>query len=90
MLRFAESLGTKIAVYEIRKGNQIDEEKRYFMKDTENFFTTSGSINLKDFKDMYNVIKDDPELLERARFFYDTSEEVKFNPGVIWIEVVFE
>lgn len=67
-----ESLGSRIAVYETRKGPKTDE-KNYFMKDPEAFFTIEGSINLRDFKDMYNVIKDDPELLERAREVYGKS-----------------
>jgi len=67
--RLEEKLGESIRVYESGP-RKTEEERRYFMSDPEGFFTIQGNISLKDFKDMYKVIKDDPELLNRARDVY--------------------
>jgi len=60
-----------IAVYDSMKGKkETDDESRYFMKDPKHIFTSYGDISLSDFGEMYGIIKDDPELLKKARESY--------------------
>jgi len=40
------------------------------MTDPNLIFTNQGKISLKDFREMYEIIEDDPELLEMARNTY--------------------
>lgn len=56
----------EVNVYELGKGD-IDE--KYFMTDPYAFFSYQD-INLREFRELYEVIKRDPELLEKAKEIY--------------------
>lgn len=62
------NIGREIEVYD--KGHRnLEEDRRYFMKDPAGFFSTQD-LSLRDFRDMYDVVKRDPELLSMARKVY--------------------
>ncbi|MEK6872908.1 MAG: hypothetical protein AABW90_02765 [Nanoarchaeota archaeon] len=68
-----ERLGSRIAVYETRRGHKKEKDNTYYMTDPNIFLTDKGNISLRDFKDVYDIVKRDPELLERARNVYGKS-----------------
>ena len=68
-----ERLGSRIAVYETRRGHKKEKDNTYYMTDPNIFLTDKGNISLNDFKDVYDIVKRDPELLERAREVYGKS-----------------
>jgi len=65
-----EEVGGGLAVYDAMKGAKGDDKGRYFMEDPEHLFTNYGEISLGDFTEMYEIVRDDPKLLERARRVY--------------------
>lgn len=83
----------EVNVYDSGKG---DDNKRYFMSDPYAFFSYED-INLGEFRELYGIIKKDPELLEKAIEIYGKSllsivEEKKDNSDIAkkFLKIIYE
>lgn len=91
----------KSAVYDTAKGRLgklVEEGKRYFMRDPNHVFTTEDYVNLEDVRELYEVVKEDKNLLERTRevygkMLYDVvREEDRTNAEIamMFLNVLYE
>ena len=76
--------GSNISVYDSMRGSKIgSDQDRFYLKDTGDLMLDiagSHDVSLKDFQVAYDLIKDDKELLKKARDIYG-SELYKIANG---------
>lgn len=62
---------TSPVVFDLTKGLGGKEEgDRYLMRDPAHIFTEADRVSLKDVGELYEIVKEDPELLKRTRQVY--------------------
>ena len=90
------SLEEKVKEIKVYESGKEDNDKKYFMTDPFAFFSQKD-INLEEFRELYDVIKRDPELLKEAKEIYGQSllsivEEKGDNSKIAkkFLEIIYE
>jgi len=91
-----------ISVYDSMRGSKIgSDQDRFYLKDTGDLMLDiagSQEVSLKDFQVAYDLIKDDKELLEKARDIYGSElykianegSDLEGNIALEFLEVLYE